>query len=84
MSDFPGRPAASDKIFIDIIVKAPVIQIISIFIAFFLLALELGLPPLKTTALYRSWIVRIVILVMQAFFTILFYQVSLKHTYLDV
>ncbi|GJJ06355.1 hypothetical protein Clacol_000546 [Clathrus columnatus] len=74
---FPGglQPAASDKIFIDIIVKAPIIQILSILVALSALALELGLPPpLKKTMLYRSWIVRIVILIVQAFFTILFYQ----------
>lgn len=70
------RPANQDKIFVNIIVKVPIVQIISIIMAVFLLALEMGLPPLKNTALCRSWIPRIVMFMILAFFTILFYQVS--------
>lgn len=72
----PGglQPANQDKIFVNIIVKAPIIQIVTIIMALFLLALETGLPPLKNTALYRSWVPRIVMLIILAFFTILFYQ----------
>lgn len=69
------RPANSDKIFIDIIVMAPVIQIIAMVLGFIILALELPAPFFKGTSIHRSWVVRIVLLAVQAFFTILFYQV---------
>ncbi|KAF8497653.1 ATP adenylyltransferase-domain-containing protein [Gautieria morchelliformis] len=72
----PGgiQPANSDKIFIDIIVTAPVVQILAMVIGFVILAIELPVPPLKATSIHRSWVVRIVLLVLQAFLTILFYQ----------
>ncbi|KAF8575103.1 hypothetical protein K439DRAFT_1370712 [Ramaria rubella] len=72
----PGglQPANSDKIFIDIIVSAPILQIFAIIIGLGILALELPLPPLKNSSLHRSWVVRIVLLSMQAFLDILFYQ----------
>jgi len=72
----PGglQPANSDKIFIDIMVTAPIIQILAMITAFIVLSLELPLPLLKNTSLYRSWVIRIVLLAVQAFLTILFYQ----------
>jgi len=72
----PGglQPANSDKIFIDIIVMAPIIQILAMITGFIILTLELPLPQLKGLSIYRSWVVRIVLLALQAFFAILFYQ----------
>lgn len=72
----PGglQPANSDKIFISIIVTAPIVQILAMILAFFILALELPLPQLKGLSIHRSWVVRIVLLSVQAFLTILFYQ----------
>jgi len=72
----PGgiQPANQDAFFITIIVKAPIIQIITMLIAFFMLALEFPLPQLKGLAIHRSIPFRIVMLFFQAFFCILFYQ----------
>lgn len=42
-----------------------------------ILALEWPVPPLKGTSLQRSWVIRIVLLAIQTFLTILFYQVGL-------
>ena len=41
----------------------------------FILAIELPLPAIKRFSFYRSLVVRIVLLLFQVFFTILFYQV---------
>lgn len=71
------RPAKQDAFFITIIVKAPIIQIITMLIAFFMIALEFPIPQLKGLAIYRSIPFRIVMLFFQSFFCILFYQVSL-------
>ena len=54
---------------------APIIQILAMIIGFIILTLELPLPQLKGLSIYRSWVVRIVLLSLQAFFAILFYQV---------
>ncbi|KAF8520474.1 ATP adenylyltransferase-domain-containing protein [Hysterangium stoloniferum] len=76
----PGglQPANSDKIFVHIIVLLPIIQILAMITGFIILALELPLPALKTTSIYRSWAIRIVLLGLQTFLTILFYQIILK------
>ncbi|KLO14614.1 hypothetical protein SCHPADRAFT_939410 [Schizopora paradoxa] len=60
--------------FIDIIVKFPVIQIIVFLHAFFLLALEWPLPVLKKLPIHRSLALRVVLLILQSFLSILFYQ----------
>ncbi|KAJ6625890.1 hypothetical protein B0H10DRAFT_1782536 [Mycena sp. CBHHK59/15] len=72
----PGglQPSQSAAIFITLIVKAPVIQIITILIATFMLALENPLPLLKSLSIRRSLVFKVVILVFQAFFAVLFYQ----------
>lgn len=75
MSPF-DRPSNKDAFFITIIVKIPIIQIIAMLIAFFMIALEFPIPQLKSLAIYRSIPFRIVMLFFQAFFCILFYQVS--------
>jgi len=66
----PARAA----IFINIMVKVPVIQILSILSGVFMVALEWPLPILKKTPLYRSIVLRIVLLLAQASLDILFYQ----------
>lgn len=63
-----------DAFFITLIVKAPVIQVISIVLAGFIIALEFPVPYLKGTKLHRTIALRIPLLLVQAFFTVLFYQ----------
>jgi hypothetical protein len=70
-----SRPAKQDAFFISIIVKAPVIPIISLLLGLVILALEYPAPFIKGTSAYRSMVIRIVLLVFQVFFAILFYQV---------
>ncbi|KAI5890559.1 uncharacterized protein SCHCODRAFT_02669694 [Schizophyllum commune H4-8] len=72
----PGgiQPANSDMIFIQLIVRAPIIPILAMVLGFMLIALETPLPILKSTAIYRSLVLRIVLLFFQAFLTIMFYQ----------
>ena len=70
-----SRPAPSDSIFISIIVKAPIVQILSMLLAFSYLALDYPAPFLKGTAIHRSFPIRIVLLLLQTFFSILYYQV---------
>jgi len=72
----PGglQPSPNAAVFITLIVKAPIIQILTMIVAFCMIALEYPLPQLKGTALHRSIIVRIVVLILQAFLAVLFYQ----------
>ncbi|KAI0779320.1 hypothetical protein C8Q74DRAFT_684107 [Fomes fomentarius] len=72
----PGgiQPAASDSLFITIIVKAPIAQILNLLIGFVLLTLEYPAPFLKGSAIHRSFPIRIVLLLLQTFFAILYYQ----------
>ncbi|KAI0369664.1 hypothetical protein BV20DRAFT_967645 [Pilatotrama ljubarskyi] len=72
----PGgvQPAASDSVFVSIIVKAPVVQILSMLLGFGYLMLEYPAPFLKNTAIHRSFPIRIVLLLLQSFFAILYYQ----------
>jgi len=72
----PGGLQPSPKVsgFITAIVKVPIIQIITMMIAIFMVALEFPLPQLKGTRIYRSFVFRIVVLIIQAFFAVLFYQ----------
>jgi len=72
----PGGIQPSPKVafFITIIVKVPVVQIISLNMGLFIIALEFPMPQLKPLAIYRSIIVRIVLLLFQTSLTILFYQ----------
>jgi hypothetical protein len=72
----PGglQPAPSAAIFVTLIVKVPVIPIIAAVIALIILAVENPLPPIKSMSIYRSLVLRIVLLVFQSFFAVLFYQ----------
>ncbi|KAH9979161.1 hypothetical protein BJV74DRAFT_780492 [Russula compacta] len=72
----PGgiQPANQDAFFIDIMVKTPVIQIFSLLLGLVIVAFEYPAPFVKGTAAYRSLVLRVVLLVFQVFFAILFYQ----------
>jgi len=72
----PGglQAPASSAIFVTVIVKAPIIQLLTMLSAFFILALEFPLPQLKGTFMHRSIVLRVVLLVMQASSAIMFYQ----------
>jgi hypothetical protein len=72
----PGglQPAPSAAIFITLIVKVPVIPIINALVALVILAIENPLPVIKPMSIHRSLILRIVLLLFQTFFSILFYQ----------
>ncbi|KAI5123680.1 hypothetical protein M0805_001708 [Coniferiporia weirii] len=72
----PGGMQASKSaaFFVAIIIKAPVLQIISMILGATLLALEWPLPIVKKLSIYRSIVLRPVLLLMLAFITILFYQ----------
>jgi len=72
----PGglQPAPSAAIFVTLIVKAPIIQIIAMSLGMFIVALEFPVPQLKPLSIHRSIVLRIVLLLFQVFLTILFYQ----------
>ncbi|KAF9567971.1 hypothetical protein CPC08DRAFT_625777 [Agrocybe pediades] len=72
----PGglQPSKNAAVFITLIVKLPIIQIFTMLLGVFILCLELPLPALKSLSLYRSLVARVVLLIFQAFLTILFYQ----------
>lgn len=74
-SNYCNRPAKSDSLFVDIIVKAPLLQIFSMLLGSTLLALEYPLPLVKKFAFYRSIVLRPILLVMLSLNDILFYQV---------
>ncbi|KAI0930180.1 hypothetical protein AcW1_008935 [Taiwanofungus camphoratus] len=72
----PGglQPSPNVAGFVAVIVKAPVIPILSMILGFALVALDYPAPFMKNTALHRNFIVRVVALIMQAFMAVLFYQ----------
>ncbi|KAF8813845.1 hypothetical protein BYT27DRAFT_7083891 [Phlegmacium glaucopus] len=72
----PGgiQPSPNAAIFITLIVKVPVIQMFTIALAVIILCIEVPLPPIKKLSLYRSLVVRIVLLIFLFSLTILFYQ----------
>jgi hypothetical protein len=64
----------SAALFVTLIVKVPIVPIISMILGMFILAIELPLPKLKQTGIYRSLLARTILLLFQAFFAFLFYQ----------
>lgn len=70
----PASPAPQDALFITVIVTLPIVQIIALVTGLTYLGLEL-LPMMKKTALYRSFVFRVIWLTLQTFFAVLFYQV---------
>ncbi|KAI0051871.1 hypothetical protein FA95DRAFT_1533785 [Auriscalpium vulgare] len=72
----PGglQPAPGDAFFVSVIVKAPVIPILSIILGGVLVGLEYPAPFLKGTSIQRSLVLRPVLLLIQALIAIFFYQ----------
>jgi len=72
----PGglQPAPSAAIFISLIVKAPIIPIINAIVALIILSVENPSPLLKSLSIRRSMIFKVVLLVFQAFLSVLYYQ----------
>jgi hypothetical protein len=72
----PGglQPAASDQIFISLIVRAPIIPIITMILGLFILSIETPLPAFKGSSFQRNLTLRVILLTLQSFFAILFYQ----------
>lgn len=60
--------------FIAVIVKVPVVQVASMILGIGILCVEYPLPQIKQLAIYRSLVLRIVLLLFQTFFNILYYQ----------
>lgn len=74
LNDFSRAPPSA-AIFVALIVKAPIIPIISMVLGMVLLAIELPLPALKKMAIRRNFVARVVLLLFQVFLNILYYQV---------
>ncbi|KAG1799743.1 ATP adenylyltransferase-domain-containing protein [Suillus plorans] len=72
----PGglQPSPKFSLFINVIVKYPIVQIGTMALGFIIIALEYPIPILKGTAIFRSIALRVVLLIMQAAGTVLFYQ----------
>lgn len=72
----PGgiQPSPHAALFITVIVRFPVVQVLAMLLAMIILAIELPLPAVKKFSFYRSLVVRIVLLLFQVSLTILFYQ----------
>jgi len=68
-------PSPKDAVFVNIIVKMPILQVFSIFFGLTHLVIEL-VPPIKKTAIYRSLPLKAVTLTLQAFLAGLYYETS--------
>jgi len=72
----PGgfQPSASALPFAQVIIVAPVLQIITMVIGALILMLELPAPFVKGSAIHRNFVIRIVALLFLTAVAILFYQ----------
>lgn len=72
----PGgmQAPASAAPMIAIIVKVPIVQIFSILMGVIILLIEYPLPMIRNTAIYRSLVLRVVLLLAQFILNILYYQ----------
>jgi hypothetical protein len=72
----PGgiQPSPNAAVFIAVIVTVPAVQLLTMALAFFMLAIEYPLPLLKHRAIQRSMVLRVVVLILQASAAVLFYQ----------
>jgi len=70
-----NRPSPHAALFITVIVRVPIVQVLAMVLAMIILAIELPLPAVKKFSFYRSLAVRVVLLLFQVSLTILFYQV---------
>ncbi|KAG8998672.1 hypothetical protein FRB90_012251 [Tulasnella sp. 427] len=66
-------PGANAAPFLAIIVTVPLIQILSMIIGVVILLMECA-PFMKKLPIYRSLVLRVILLLTQAFLTVLFYQ----------
>lgn len=66
-------PAPGDAIFVNVIVKAPVVQILTIIFGVTHLAIEL-VPFVQKMSIYRSFPLKVITLLLQTFLSCLFYQ----------
>jgi hypothetical protein len=77
----PRRPSNHITFFITIIVKHPVVQVLSLTTGLALLALEFPLPLLRHTPwALRNMVLRVIILIIQAVLLVLLYQVRLHRS----
>jgi len=60
--------------FVAIIVKIPLIPILAMILGMIILVLEIPLPVVKRYSIYRSFVVRFILLVFQVFLNALYYQ----------
>ncbi|KIO16861.1 hypothetical protein M407DRAFT_181359 [Tulasnella calospora MUT 4182] len=67
-------PGANAAPFLAIIVTIPLIQILSMVIGIVILLVECPAPFMKKLPIYRSLVFRLMLLLAQAFLTVLFYQ----------
>ena len=74
-SPLANRAPKSAALFVSIVIQAPICQVLVMLSGAALLALEWPLPALKQLSIHRAMILRPVMLLFQAFFAILFYQV---------
>ena len=73
----PNRPSPQDAFFINVIVKAPVIQVLAMVFGVTHLVIEL-VPYVQKTSIYRSFPLKVVTLLLQTFLSCLFYQVRVQ------
>jgi len=66
-------PSPSDAFFVNIIVKAPIVQILAMVFGITHLVIEL-VPAVQKTGIYRSLPLKVVTLLLQTFLSVLFYQ----------
>ena len=59
----------------------PIVQITTMVLGFIIVALEYPFPLVKGSPIHRSIPLRIVLLVLQSFLAVLFYQVGRVATY---
>lgn len=79
-----NRAPKSAAIFITLIVKAPIVQVIVMVTGLTLLALEWPLPIVKKMSIHRALVLRPILLLIQTFFAILFYQVCVVRNLLEM
>lgn len=77
------RPSPKVAFLITLIVKAPIIQIFSMFIGIGIVAIEYPLPFFKDTSVARSFAFKAIMLIVQAVFAIMYYQVRCSLPFLS-
>jgi len=72
----PGgiQPADNVALFITIIVRMPIVQIVAMILGFLTLAIELEIPPFRGSALGRNLVLRMIVVVFLSLVNSIFYQ----------